>query len=119
MSSSGNGRVLHKIRHHEEDIHDIAWAPPGSARVFRDDGEEVADGDDNNNGGALFAASGRDRQISVWCGKSGRQVANLRLTHNPQKKPSNADKNFQFWMAALWASPDTLLTGGPYAELLR
>ena len=124
MFISGNGRVVHKIRHHEEDIHDIAWAPPGSARVFRGDDDDEADGksdgdEDNNNGGALFAASGRDRQVSVWCGKSGRQVANLRLTHNPQKKPSNADKNFQFWMAALWDTPETLLTGGPYAEMLR
>ena len=48
-------------------------------------------------------------------------MANLRLTHNPQKKPNSAasDKNFQFWLAALWLSPETLLTGGPYAEMLR
>ena len=46
-------------------------------------------------------------------------MANLRLTHNPQKKPGAPDKNFQFWLAALWASPETLLTGGPYAEMLR
>ena len=62
---------MHKIRHHEEDIHDITWAPPGrggTGRVFRDDEDGTAgnsddapddeDGDDR----ALFAASGRDRQ---------------------------------------------------------
>ena len=36
---SGNGKILHKIRHHEEDIHDITWAPPGAGRVFRGDDE--------------------------------------------------------------------------------
>ena len=48
-------------------------------------------------------------------------MANLRLTHSPQKKAAAAaaDKNFQFWLSALWTAPETLLTGGPYAEMLR
>ena len=65
QSFPGNGKILHKIRHHEEDIHDVTWAPPpGAARVFRDE-EGAADGnpdDDDEGDDALFAASGRDRQ---------------------------------------------------------
>ena len=63
----GNGKILHKIRHHEEDIHDITWAPPGKggeARLFCDDGDDAPEKDDDegDDGRALFAASGRDRQ---------------------------------------------------------
>ena len=60
---------MHKIRHHEEDIHDITWAPPGSGvgKVFRDDDEGTAGNsedasNDDDDDRALFAASGRDRQ---------------------------------------------------------
>ena len=60
----GNGKILHKIRHHEEDIHDITWAPPGRAVLFCDDGDDAPgnDDDEGDDGRVLFAASGRDRQ---------------------------------------------------------
>ena len=88
--------------------------------MFPSSAAETPENDEDDDDATLFAASGRDRQISLWSAKSGRLVANLRLMHNPQKKAAGAaDKNFQFWLSALWTAPDTLLTGGPYAEMLR
>jgi WD40 repeat protein len=104
-STTGSGKTLQRIRFHDEDVHDISWAPIGP-NVFSEDGEE----DD-----PLFAVSSRDRQMSVWSARTGRQRASMRI--GPPYKQQQQRNDF-FWFPCLWLRPDTLVTGGTQGEMV-
>ena len=65
VSVAGGGRVLFKLRGHDEDVYSLAWCPqPRQGETERE---------------FHFVTSSRDRSLRVWSSGQGRQVQCLKL----------------------------------------
>ena len=67
----GTGKILHKMRGHDEDVYSVAWSPSSEIRI----GDEL-------HSEWLLASSSRDRSIRLWSSQGGRTVHSLRLPMN-------------------------------------
>ena len=108
VNVSGKGRLLHKIRAHDQDIQGLDWCPE-TPEIFK---EETKDENENENLENLFlAVSSRMKTISIWRLKDASQVALLKVpSHRSQKDESP-------WITLNWFDSNTILTSGAQGEL--
>ena len=131
---TGNGKIVQKIRGHDEDIQGLSWSPSKYHDVLLDsrgssnhldnradsqlswrNKEEMYQPHDVDS---LIAISGREKSISIWSTKTGRQVASLRLPGTGgQKNKSNSDK--MTFSTCCWWKRNILLSSGIHGELLE
>ena len=131
---TGNGKIVQKIRGHDEDIQGLSWSPSKYHDVLLDsrgssnhldnradsqlswrNKEEMYQPHDVDS---LIAISSREKSISIWSTKTGRQVASLRLPGTSgQKNKSNSDK--MTFSTCCWWKRNILLSSGIHGELLE
>ena len=76
--------------------------------------ESAGDADDNDE--SLLAISSRDKSITIWSSKTGRQVACLRLPGANGKAKQDQKMS---WTTCFWWKRDVLLSSGIHGELLE
>jgi len=123
----GAGKIKQKIRFHDEDIQGLSWSPSRKREVFlgglrsvkvvgpKDDAD--TEGEEAAADESLLAVSSRDRSITIWSEKSGRQVATLRLPGGGNR--NKYDNKVMFWTTCFWWQREILLSSGVHGELLE
>jgi gem associated protein 5 len=111
VNISGNGKIVHKIRAHDEDIHGLDWSPSLTRDVLKDE-------EDSNDEGSILAVSSRDKSVSIWSLKTASKLAHLRL---PMAKTNNNYnyKSEQSWITLKWFKYNLILVGGASGELCQ
>lgn len=104
---SGQGKMLSKIRAHDEDIQNISWCP--------DIGNLFSHPGDSSNTDSLFAVGSKDRKISIWSKNTSKLVAQLALK---QVQNKTAKVN-HFYMTSLWAQTNVIVSAGSQGEVLK
>ena len=110
VSLRGGGKVVHRMRGHDEDVYSLAWSPSTSTRL----GEEVVEG-------WLVASASRDRTVRLWSGGEGRTVHSVRIPS--QHKAGGGGKGQggfaqQSFITVSWPREGSLLTSGGQGELV-
>ena len=85
VNISGKGRVIHKIRAHDEDIQGLDWSLE-TPEVFKSS-LEASEADDEENQSAssfLLAVSSRDKTVTIWNWKDASKLAELKLPSGPR-----------------------------------
>ena len=100
VNTQGTGRILTRLRGHEEDVYSLAWSPSASSRLGETEHSDW-----------LLASSSRDRTVRFWGQREGRSVLTLRLQQDKRRTD-------QTWVSLCWPSPTTLLSAGAGGELL-
>ena len=100
VNTQGTGRIVTRLRGHEEDVYSLAWSPSTSTKIGETEHEEW-----------LLASSSRDRTVRVWGQSEARAVITLRL-------PQDKRKTDHSWISLCWPSASTLLSAGAAGELL-
>ena len=100
VNTQGTGRVVTRLRGHEEDVYSLAWSPSTSTKIGETEHDEW-----------LLASSSRDKTVRVWGQGEGRSVITLKL-------PQDKRRTDQSWISLCWSSPSTLLSAGATGELL-
>ena len=101
VNTQGTGRVLARLRGHEEDVYSLAWSPSTTTKLGETEHEEW-----------LLASSSRDRTVRVWSQSEARPVLTLRLPGQDKRRSDHS------WISLCWFSPTTLLSAGAGGELL-
>ena len=101
VNTQGTGRILSRLRGHEEDVYSLAWSPTNNTMLGDTQHEEW-----------LLASTSRDRTVRVWGEREGRSVITLRLPHDKRKSDHS-------WISLCWPSSTTLLSAGTGGELIR
>ena len=100
VDTQGTGRVVSRLRGHEEDVYSLAWSPSSTIKVGETQHEEW-----------LLASSSRDKTVRVWAQSEARPLITLKL-HQDKRRSDQA------WISVCWPSPTTLLSAGAGGELL-
>ena len=100
VNIQGNGRVLSRLRGHEEDVYGLSWSPGSMTKLGETEYNDW-----------LLASSSRDKTVRVWEEKEGRSVLTLR--HQDRK-----GKGEHSWISVCWPSSNIILSGGPGGELV-
>ena len=100
LNTQGTGRILSRLRGHEEDVYSLAWSPSSSTKLGETQHEEW-----------LLASSSRDRTVRLWGEREGRPVMTLRLQQDKRRTDHS-------WVSLCWSSPSSLLSAGAGGELL-
>ena len=104
VNTQGTGRILQRMRGHDEDVYGLAWSPGSGVSIGETSYDEM-----------LLASSSRDRTIRVWSEREGRSVHVMRL---PSGDRRSGGKDVAAWITCAWPSPATILSGGVAGELL-
>ncbi|TRY71553.1 hypothetical protein TCAL_05401 [Tigriopus californicus] len=103
---NGPGKILSKIRAHDEDIQSISWCPD-MGNLFTHPG-------DSSHSDSLLAVGSKEKTISIWSKNTSKLVAKLIL------KPALAKAaKTNFYLTSLWAQPDVIVSAGSQGEVLK
>ena len=107
VNIQGKGKVIHKIRAHDEDIYGIDWAPTTENihEIFKNEEETESD--------IPLAVSCRDKSVSIWSSKTAKRMAILKLPK------SNTRSDQQPFINLKWIDSRRLLVSGPQGELCQ
>ena len=83
VNISGKGRVIHKIRAHDEDIQGLDWSLE-TPEVFKNSLSSIADDEDQSASSNLLAVSSRDKTVTIWNWKDASKLAELKLPSGPR-----------------------------------
>ena len=97
VNVSGKGKVIHKIRAHNEDIQGIDFSPKNEIHeLFNDETDP------------LLAVSCRNRSVSLWSSNTAKQLALLQLPHVKVENP---------WITLKWASKSKIIVTCSQGEI--
>ena len=108
VNIEGSGRVLQKMRGHDEDVYGVAWSPASTGLVLGGQEHE----------GWLVASSSRDRTVRVWSAAEGRTLHTIKLPPGPGQDRRQQGAGQHSWVTCSWPAPATLLSSGAGGELL-
>ena len=123
---------MQKVRGHDEDIHGISWSPSKfhdtllnssskNSMVNAESDLSWRVNDVSNNSyeeDSLIAISSREKTISIWSSKSGRQLASLRLPGSGSGRNKGSSDKTTF-NTCFWLKHNVLVSSGVYGELLE
>ena len=114
VNINGRGRIIQKIRAHDEDIQGIDWCHESIPDVLKDDlNDEFEVKDDDSSCHNIFAVSSRDKSLSIWSLKTGSGLAKLKI-------PSfSTYRNDSPWITMKWLSQSLILVSGAQGELCQ
>ncbi|XP_054267558.1 gem-associated protein 5 isoform X2 [Macrosteles quadrilineatus] len=124
VDTKGNGKIVHRLRGHEQDVISISWCPvPYNVIRHKRNMDPQAGGDsDVKSRDLLLATGGVEKSIFIWrTGSDGRFEVVLNLPPAPIGNTSNRKKapnQLVLWTSVLWADPYTLLSTSQFGELL-
>ena len=107
VNINGRGRIIQKIRAHDEDIQGVDWCHESIPDIF-ENLEFLKDDDNRHN---IIAVSSRDRSLSIWSLKTGGILAKLKI-------PSTY-RNDSPWITMKWFSQSLILVSGAQGELCQ
>ena len=102
VSVSGTGRIVHRMRGHDEDVYSLAWSPSMNVRIGDEEYMEW-----------MMASSSRDRTVRVWSSKEGRTVHSMRIPQERQKRQDNHS-----WITLSWPRDGVIFSSGSSGELI-
>lgn len=102
--SINSAKIIHKIRCSEEDIQGLAWAKD---QVFEPELNRY-----------LLAVSSRSKVISVWCGQTSTQIANLK-PKTFTTYPSKDKKHEPFLTCSFGTVGNCIFFTGPQGEVYK
>ncbi|KAF0300133.1 Gem-associated protein 5 [Amphibalanus amphitrite] len=109
VSLAASGRVLQKLRGHDDDVTSISWCPELTTLLsFEQD--------------HLLASASKDKTIRVWGTRGGRCHVTQRVpapTEGGGRRQSAGTGGERAWLAVLWTASDCLYSSGLTGQLLR
>ena len=134
MFYTGNGKILQKVRGHDEDIQGLSWSPSRYRNVILDNNFLQNSGSDKEDNllswrnkdnvdityeeDSLIALSSREKTISIWSSNTGRQLVSLRLPGSGGAKNKSSSDKMTF-STCHWWKQNMLLSSGIHGELLE
>ena len=83
VSLAGTGRVLQRMRGHDEDVYDLSWSPlPGVAVAVSGRAGDPAGGDRLGQQEWILASASRDKTVKLWGTMAGKSIGSVRLPSN-------------------------------------
>lgn len=124
LNPLGFGKVLLKIRGHEEDIQGLSWSPSKYRDVLLEDRDHSFGDTEGKNAqkfevDSMLAVSSRDKTVSIWSTKTGQQLASIRLPGLGNGSKSKMDASKMTWTTCFWWKREILFTSGNHGELLE
>ena len=111
ISFQGKGKVIYKLRGHDEEIVSLSWCPVEN---------NVISG--NSNRDLLLASGGKDRSVFIWkAGGDGRYEMKISLPMSPldsHHHRSKSNSSVGNWTVVHWIEPKLLLTNSNWGELI-
>ncbi|XP_043214778.1 gem-associated protein 5-like [Amphibalanus amphitrite] len=109
VSLAASGRVLQKLRGHDDDVTSISWCPELTTLLsFEQD--------------HLLASASKDKTIRVWGTRGGRCHVTQRVPAPAEgggRRQSAGTGGERAWLAVLWTAADCLYSSGLTGQLLR
>ncbi|KAK7496355.1 hypothetical protein BaRGS_00012277, partial [Batillaria attramentaria] len=117
--SSGSGRMVHRLRGHEEEVMSVSWCPIPGELFLKDSDDAVGEEAEKSTEGCLIATGSKDRTIRVWSCSRGRQLFYKKL---PVQRRDHGDQGgrSRTWIAVHWLrdNPEHLVSSSSNGDLL-
>lgn len=68
---------------------------------------------------SLLAVSSRDKSLTIWSERSGRQVAVLKLPGTGGNRNKSYENKVMNWTTCFWWQREILMSSGVHGELLE
>ncbi|XP_070198207.1 gem-associated protein 5-like, partial [Littorina saxatilis] len=120
--SSGNGRLIHRLRGHDDEVLSLSWCPVPGETFLKDseNGTNTLTDPDRNKEGCLIATGSKDRTIRVWSRTQGRQLFMKKLPAQRREFGEQGPSRNKGWVAVHWLkfNPEQLASSSSGGELL-